>query len=87
MESQRSVTLAESVDLGRGLRLNISSSNLAIRFHGKLAASVIADLMFRRRHGGYGRRATMSCVGVVFNVVFKGEEEVANQDICVCVGK
>jgi hypothetical protein len=72
------------VDLGRGLRLKISSSKLAIGFNGKLAASVIADLMFGRRHGEYRRSATMSCVGVVFEgVLFKGEDEVANQEICV----
>jgi hypothetical protein len=64
--------------------LKISSSKLAIGFHGKLAASVIADLMFGRRHGEYRRGEAMGCVGVVFKGVYsKGEDEVANQEICV----
>lgn len=64
--------------------MKISSSNLVIGCHRKLAASVIADLMFRRRHGEYRRGATMGCVGVVFKGVYsKGEDEVANQEICV----
>ena len=63
--------------------MKISSSKLTILFHGRLAAGVIADLMFRRRHGRYRRGAAVSCVDVVFNGVLKGEEEVANQEICV----